>query len=470
MILVIKLFCNNNSALSHKNYTVLFALMLIILVSLCINAAFAQRFVLAKYNPNSSLDTTFSGDGLQGIDFFSSCYDMMESVAIQPNGKIVIGGVGTSNCPYNPTSSAHFILLARINPDTGSYDTSFGGSGKIRTDIAGTKNEYLNSIAIDINGKIVAVGYSTINSNDIRLLVVRYNPDGSLDSSFANTGILNIDVGSSNNERLNSVAIDKATNKIVAGGYYTGVNDKKALVVRLNPDGSFDNFFDGDGLQGTNVGGINEEIKSIAIDKTTGKIVAGGYYTPNINNPQGNEWFLVARYNPNGLLDKSFGGDGLVTGTVLPELCYNRALINSVAITLNNKVVAGGYCYGVISGSFPGVVARYNADGTSDASFSSDSYQAVKGIGTLAVDTELFESVAIDPNGKIVGGGFNDLNDDTRFSLTRYNSNGRVDKTFSSDGASEYVTTNIKNGKADYIQSIAIDSNGKIVAGGFVQD
>lgn len=138
-------------------------------------------------------DTTFSDDGKQTIDFGTSG-DVARAVAIQADGKIVDAG-------YSYFLSAYVFAVARYNSD-GSLDTTFSGDGKETTDV-GPASDYAFAVAIQTDGKIVLTGYTNDGTNGHDdFAVVRYNNDGSLDSSFSSDGKQTINFGSYDRARL----------------------------------------------------------------------------------------------------------------------------------------------------------------------------------------------------------------------------------------------------------------------------
>ena len=168
----------------------------------------------------------------------------------------------------------------------------YNGTGKVTTAI-GSSNDICNSIAIQSDGKIVAGGYSDNGTNN-DFAVVRYNTNGSLDTTFNGTGKVTTAIGISG-DGCYSIAI-QSDGKIVAGGYsYNGTNNDFA-VVRYNTNGSLDTTFNG-GIITTPIGISGDVCLSIAI-QSDGKIVAGGYSYNGANYD-----FAVVRYNTNGSLD-----------------------------------------------------------------------------------------------------------------------------------------------------------------------
>jgi uncharacterized delta-60 repeat protein len=164
--------------------------------------------------------------------------------------------------------------------------------------------------------------------------------------------------------------------------------------------------------------------------------------------------FALARYNIDGTLDASFGTGGIVTSDFAASLTAAR----SVALQPDGKIVAAGQTF--VNGSFDFALARYNSDGTLDASFGAD------GIVTtdFAGRPDRAFSVVVQPDGKIVAAG-QAVIASFDFALARYNSDGSLDTSFGTGGL---VTTSIGNGSFDFARSVALQPNGKIVAAGQV--
>ena len=140
---------------------------------------FIYDFLLARYNTDGTLDTTFSGDGKLSTDF-SSPFDEGQSVTLQPDGKILVAG-STSLIPADGVSpSRKLFALARYNAD-GSADTTFGVDGKVTTPIGPTSTG--RAVALQPDGKIVVAGNTTLTDN-AEFTLVRYNANGSVDTTF----------------------------------------------------------------------------------------------------------------------------------------------------------------------------------------------------------------------------------------------------------------------------------------------
>jgi uncharacterized delta-60 repeat protein/uncharacterized repeat protein (TIGR01451 family) len=314
----------------------------IIIVGWFISFNGASTKYLARLNADGSVDNTFTlGTALNYPP---------SSIAIQPDGKIIIGGenlISFNGVPING--------LARLNQD-GTLDNSFNiGTGV---------DNSVSSIAIQPDGKIIIAGsFTSFNGVSINRLA-RLNEDGSLDNSF------NIGTGVSAN--VNSIAI-QANGKIIIVGWFDIFNGiTKNHVARINADGSLDNTF--------NIGtGADTTVTSIAI-QADGKIVLGGWFS-SFNGVSKNN---LTRLNSDGTLDNTFN---IGTGT--------DSEVFSIAIQKDGKIILGG-AFGSFNGVSLNYLARLNIDGSLDNSFN---------IGTGTNGS--ISSIAIQKDGKIIlGGGF----------------------------------------------------------------
>ncbi|HXG85980.1 MAG TPA: FG-GAP-like repeat-containing protein [Pyrinomonadaceae bacterium] len=331
---------------------------------------------------------------------------------------------------YSQNGANADFAVVRYNTD-GTLDTSFGGTGKVVTPI-GSSSSYANSVAIQSDGKIVAAGYSRGVTDDFA--VVRYNTNGTLDTSFNGTGKVITQVGSSGDYAF-SVAI-QSDGKIVAAGSSSNGTKVDFAVVRYNTDGSLDTSFNGTGKVVTAVGS-SSYAASVAI-QSDGKIVAAGNSSANANST--NADFAVVRYNPNGSLDTSFNGTGKV---VTPIGSSSQDAAASVAIQADGKIVAAGDSRGA---DFNFAVVRYNTNGTLDTSFGGTG-KVVTAVGSRG---DRASSVAIQPDGKIVAAGRSSNGSDHDFALVRYladsNSNVRTRFDFDGDGRADISVFRPSNG------------------------
>jgi uncharacterized delta-60 repeat protein len=373
-------------------------------------------FALVSYGVNGGLDTTFGGSGTVIFYFMGMITASANAVALQPDGKIlVIGGV---------------FDLARYLPD-GSLDTTFGAGGKVTTAFA-SPGDTADGVAIQNDGKIVVVGRVAG-----LFAVVRYNPDGSLDTSFGTGGEVTSDFGSTPRGEASGIVI-QPDGKLVAAG----TAGSSFAVARYNPDGSLDTSFGTSGKVTTTTPtqGLPQLSLYGAVLQSDGKILVWGVDPGTYFSP-GAETVLV-RYNADGSLDSTFGSGGL------SFLGYPFGSKGGLALQSDGKILiiaAGG-------------LLRLNSDGTTDTSFGANG-SVMTGLGRTG-------GITVEADGKILlVGGLSDPPQPGGFAVKRYNANGTVDATFGAGG----LTSTDFGGNPVFGTAILIQPNGKIVAVGTAQ-
>lgn len=271
-------------------------------------------FGLARYHPDGSLDTSFDGDGKVITDF--GPIDLAAAIALLPDGRIVAAG-------YTLNGANMDFAVARYNSD-GSPDASFDGDGKVHTDFGGAESGA--ALAIQVDGRIVLAGSIVnpdLNISDFAL--VRYNSDGSLDTTFGEQGMVATDFGG--RDEVNDLAL-QADGRIIV----VGTSEFRFAVARYNSDGSLDSAFDGDGRITENFGAGNppfdkHSAHAVAV-QPDGRIIVSGISNSNVG---------LVRYNPDGSLDLGFGADGRVTS----DLGGNEHGYD-VALQPDGRIVVGG--------------------------------------------------------------------------------------------------------------------------------
>ena len=356
------------------------------------------EFALARYNSNGSLDTTFNGDGVV-TTYFGANSNFAMGATLQSDGRILLAGSG-----YNRTNGTNDFAIARYTSD-GTLDTTFSANGKVMTDFSNT-NDVGNSIKLQTDGKILVAGSSSNN-----FALIRFNADGSFDTSFDGDGKLTTDFGG--NENAMSVAVQSDGKILVAGSCTLTGSYSDFAVARYNIDGTLDTTFSGDGKFTTDFGG--KDTGSSVVVQGDGKILVAGYSKMIIDGTILNTDFALARYNIDGTLDTTFSGDGKLT-TDFNGISNGGQI---VTIQADGKILVGGE--GSINDGKAGLeLVRYNVDGTLDTTFGSD--------GRFTMDFVGCSSITVQPDGKIVLAGSNDGNSDIH--LERLNEDGSLDTTF----------------------------------------
>ena len=362
---------------------------------------------------SGDLDPTFGAGGRVSVS--PAVEAVASAAAVQPDGKIVLAGWADDvvppppppPLPGRPAASSRDFLAVRLTAN-GALDPTFGSGGAVRTpiDLGDRRNDQAWAVASGLDGTVVLAGSALAPNGYVDLAIVRYTASGALDTTFSGDGIWTFDVGDF--DALSAVTV-QADGSIVAAGI-----DGRAsmLVVRLLRNGALDRSFGNGGIVTTRLGDPatldeasavlpvgNKIVVAGAADGTrpllskfavvryladgrldrsfgsggvvlsrgsfverawalarapSGKIVVAGH---------GSNGFRVARYLPNGALDRTFGG-----GVATTSFSRADATAKGVAVQADGKVVVGGVAFSDAQGD-RFAVARYNDDGTLDRSF-----------------------------------------------------------------------------------------------------
>ena len=404
-----------------------------------------QDSALVRYSSTGTPDETYNGDGIVYRDF-GTAGDGAHDVAIDADGKIVAMGEADN-------SDYYMDLFVMRSLSDGTLDNTFGTWGYVRDHI----NEYPSSgLAIQADGKIVVVESTNLHEPDFNLtnvLVERYGTTGALDPAFGDGGRVSWDTGAADSsdfscEYGNKVQIDGDGKIVVAGSVDDDGTD--GLLLRLNSSGSsdVDNFHYPDGYVTWN-GGSGDGFFDLAV-QPDGKIVVAGY----TSNGEFDD-ALVLRFLADGSgLDSSFGTGGVVTWTA----GYDDELYGVTVQPGDGSIVAAGYSDG---GEFDNaLMLRFLADGSLDPAF---------GAGGMLTWTgsynDYFEDVAVRSDGTIVAGGYTQSESDFDALVVRYESDGTLDAYFgNSTPLGAYIWDS--GFLDDKIYGVAIQPDGKIVAAG----
>jgi uncharacterized delta-60 repeat protein len=298
-------------------------------------------FVVGRYNSDGTLDSAFGSGGAVTTQFGVSA--QAYSVAVQPDGKIVVAGDANIDGGYN-------FELVRYNGD-GTLDAGFGTGGRVTTDF-GLREQGFSyaqgySLAVQPDGKLVVAGQAYISrgfDGGFDAALARYNSNGTLDTTFGNGGKVTTDLGG-RNDWLTSVAV-LPDGRIVAAGQADVARGAGFALARYNGDGTLDTSFGTGGTVTTDFF-LDEQGFSLAQSSTLAvlpdeRIVVGGR-AYNVSNEGFH--YALARYNLDGTLDGSFGAGGKVTDSFGRD--YEQ--VRSLAVQQDGKIVTAGV----------GAVARY---------------------------------------------------------------------------------------------------------------
>ena len=405
---------------------------------------------LVSGQTSGTLDASFGTRGTVITDFGGSA--AARAVAVQPDGKIVAAGVAFINDVSN-------VAMARYNTN-GTLDTSFGTGGTVATPLVFAGSFFrVTSVALQPDGKIVLAGSTVLNPFAVFALA-RFNSNGTLDTSFGTGGRVTTAFGQVSAEAW-TVGV-QADGKIVAAGYANVNGGESFGLARYNSNGTLDASFGTGGKVTTAFGTTSFAFAFSVAFQPDGRIVAAGYTEigPCVFNglEQPCFDFALARYNSNGTLDASFGTGGMVT----TDFAGPNDQASSIAVQPDGRIVVAGAAGGYINRGFDFGLARYNSNGTLDATFGTGGKATTDFAGVDDVPSA--SAIALQGDGKIVVAGRTGLNDAFDFALARYNSNGTLDTSF---GTSGKITTDFA-GSSDQATSVALQPDGNIVAAGGV--
>ena len=347
-------------------------------------------FAVARFLANGQPDPAFAGGHVTtdlGSDNDKGC-----GVAVQSDGRIVVAG-------YTGSGDGVDFAVVRYNP-TGTLDTTFGGTGKVITDVRGS-GDFGAGVALQIDGKILVAGCAYNGSND-DFAVVRYNVNGSLDTSFGFNGKLTDDFGDTGDYAY-SIAVQSDGKIVLAGESLRGDNYDFA-VARYSSSGTSDSSFGSGGRVFTGIGDSDDAAKGVAT-QSDGGIVAAGYSYSNDGAD-----FAVVRYTATGLLDAGFSGDGKATTTIGSGPDSG----NGVVVQADGKIIVAGEMWNGNNWDF--ALLRYRADGAVDTGFGT-SGKVITAIGT---GSDRGMGIALQSDGSILVAGSTVSGSNMDFAVARY--------------------------------------------------
>lgn len=418
--------------------------------TLALAAALMVASAVAAAAAPGQLDPSFGAGGTVVTEFPSS-YSGARAVAVQADGRIVAAGFAHTN-----NSIISDFALTRYDA-SGALDPTFGTGGRVRTDFGGRFDEAL-AVAVQPDGRVVVAGSSS-DANGSDMAVARYNSDGLLDTSFDGDGMALVDFGSEASAR--AVALQPDGGIVLAGGVSQPVGGGCCVadfaLVRLTSVGALDSSFDGDGRVVTDflAGADNgHDVAQAVRVQADGRIVAAGAGVAGVVSVD----FAVARYLADGSLDPAFSDDGLVTTDFVGYFDEIRDL----AVDTSGRLVAGGQ-----SCEFPGNadevcdfgLARYTSNGTLDRRFGR------KGRVRTDLGADLSEGirgVVVQADGRIVAAGDTSGPGASDVGLTRYRSDGRLDRGFGVNGV---VITPVSP-STDEVGGLELQADGRLLVAG----
>ena len=417
---------------------------------------FSADFTTITYSALGVLDTSFNSVGymLHHDAGGGNGWDFAHAITQDSNGRILVCGESENGIDFD-------FVVWRYNTD-GTLDSSFGTGGiVVQSTIAGTAgNDDCYGIIVDSQDRIVAVGNSQ-NAINQDIVVLRFDEDGNLDTSFNSGGILIVDspAGSAGNDYCwgGAIAIDE-TGNILVGGHGGGVGSDDAVVLRISDDGTLDLSFDSDGIAilVDPAGGVGtDSIYGITID-ANGRILVTGSSNNGVNFDM-----FFARLNSDGSLDTTLNTSGIVTHDNAAGGNGSDSGSDILVDESGNIYVSGDSSNG---GTGDMALWRYHADGSPDSTFGTGGYAVyIDTVGFNGFETG--DSLALDAFGRIVVGGSTQMGSPDDMLIWRYNSDGTLDSTFGTDGLVNWDNT-AGGSMMDIADQILVTSDQRILAAG----
>ncbi|RDB06872.1 3-coathanger stack domain-containing protein [Runella aurantiaca] len=469
-----------------------------------------SQFVVRRYLSTGTLDADFGSAGT----VFGVFQGVARGVALQPDGKIVVGGY-----TWEFMAPDRDFGVMRLNAN-GTLDNTFDTDGKAITDIGNSTDDYAYDLAVQEDGKIVLAGKIWNGTSD-DVALVRYNENGSLDLNFNDTGKQTTSINPGD-DRGNAITLQPNGDIVVGGTTRTPAysyevilldgtraiidvpaNDDFVVLV-YQSDGDLNTLFSGDGIRtipftegkhdkgntmllqndgkiivaGSVHNGTNEDFgicrlhgfyrfytlenrlylsfgdeaeqARCMVVQPDEKILVAGYTTSSAAKQ-----FAIARYLRSGALDETFSGDGklIISSTILP----NEAYANAIALQPDGKIVVAGQAYNGTDSDF--AVIRLLPDGTTDNTFGTNGKVLVNIFGL-----DYCKAMALQPDGKIVLAGYSISTGGIgiyKSTVARLLPNGTLDVSFDTDGKVELGGTI----GTDEINSVHIFNNKIIISG-----
>lgn len=391
----------------------------------------SMAFIKLNVNP-LTLDTTFGTGGFNQISIIHPTYEEVYNSVIQTDNMVVVLNKIFVNNNY-------FWGIHRYN-ENGSLDTSFGFSGRIGIGIGFAEFE---GMALDNNNNIILAGKSPFSSG----FVIRITPQGLLDNTFGNQGIINLPDNINFSPKFNSIKI-QSNNKIVIGGGNNINNILDYVLVRLNPNGTLDTTFGNNGISQIGLNNIDEMISKIEV-LNDGKIMAIGYTSEGFGNGL---QAVIMRFNSVGLLDPTFSGNG----KYLTNWPVDYDMRGDIKMQTDGKFL---FTFETTNDTF--IVFRMNSNGIPDNNFGFGGY-ATSSLTGIERSTQLYYN-PISQDITLIGTSLED--DVAKFSLARFSGNGFIDGSFGNSG---WVITDLGN-PAEAVSATAT-GDGKLVVSGYLYD
>lgn len=327
----------------------------IIAAGMSFDATFTARAHVLRFNPDGTADTDFATDGLFTYELDNEA--LLYSAVLTDEGKILLAGATTDYQTYR-------ILLIQLNAD-GTLDTTFGDGGVTVQAVSLAPNngeDFAYDVAFDADGNILVCGNSSGADYVRRPVVVRFTPNGVLDTAFGVDGVATIPVNEVGASAFKAIAV-QPDGKIVATGYF-GQSEFWYLfvVVRFNADGTLDETFSGDGVKKYSYSDVDDSGEDLVITEDGSILIAGKTTDANYNISS-----LLIKFTSAGEVDETFGVEGAVSADI-GQFDYGWEL----AELENGEILVAGTAGNGPPTDFDMALWKYDASGAPLSSWGTD--------------------------------------------------------------------------------------------------
>ncbi|MCS3800449.1 T9SS type A sorting domain-containing protein [Niastella sp. OAS944] len=328
-----------------------------------------QYFKVLRYKLDGSLDGGFGTGGVVTIRQGATSTAQSYAVALQSNGKIIVGG-------YTWSAVNNDFALVRLNTD-GSVDGSFGTNGWVYTNMKGVTtadgNDQIRKLVVLPDNSIIAAGFAH-NTQDKDMAIAKYDADGALVTGFGVNGKIVLDVN--NDDVVTGLAVTSTGKIVVVGNTNDNGTDKDITLAQYTSAGTLDPGFNGGNIRRLGTGSAgNYEAHGVAV-QSDNKIVITGLMPA----PSSSKNIYVARILQDGSFDPDFNGGAELSINYASGISNEEG--RTVMVQANGKIIITGYTDATSSPShYDLLLVRLNTDGSPDTNFDTDG-KATTGIST----------------------------------------------------------------------------------------
>jgi uncharacterized delta-60 repeat protein len=404
-----------------------------------------HRVFLMKYKADGLPDTSFAENGcliykVPDISFMSLTDAELDRV----DNSIYLSGIVNTGTSNNPDLQGFILKFT----SEGILDENFGNNGTVFYGSADGP-VFFNALIFDTNRKILVAGQGMSPYDDSAFLTVRFNPDGTVDSTFGNDGRSIVNT-SSKSDTAFCIAL-QSDGKIIVAGNSSNSSDNDFTIIRLSSDGVFDPLFGNAGIVKTDIAGSDDYVRSLSVSEND-NILLSGYSMDN-----NNRYPVLSVYSQDGDINTSFADNGILYCN------YMQGEFFDTLLEANGRITACGY---TVENDLKQItVARFNSDGTSDNLFLQNSKKVTVSTKKDAVAKAVIVNHLTTDGIIYAAGDETSVSDKGNAIIMKFKRNGVQDLTFGEDG---FLRLLQDDGDV-YVKCIAVNPLGGPVIAGYIK-